>query len=187
MSGRCARWLGMIAAAARLHIAGADAAEAPVAEAPFGFAWGPTTKVPRPSNIEREANLTALFYPRGWDPATGPATSEVILVVCRDEGLQQVVWVGLPMAGATLERTRQAIHAEGVRRYGEPGSGATSDSEVWPGGRALLASREVAGGHRELVMTSFGPDYAACSKTHRTETGHPAGTHMADLIGTDSP
>jgi hypothetical protein len=165
----------------------ATAAELSADGAPFGLAWGSITKVPRPLQAQHEANLTALFYPRGWDPANGPATAEVILVICRDEGLQQVVWVGLPMSGEALARTRRAIHAEGVRRYGEPGVGGTADSEIWPGGRALLASREAADGNRELVMTAFGPGYAACSGTHHAETGHPAGTHMADLIGTASP
>ncbi|WP_239505524.1 hypothetical protein, partial [Serratia marcescens] len=33
---------------------------------------------------DREANLTALYYPRGWRPAVGTATAEVVLVVCRE-------------------------------------------------------------------------------------------------------
>ncbi|KOX42817.1 threonyl-trna synthetase [Streptomyces purpurogeneiscleroticus] len=156
-------------------------------DAPFGLSWGPVDAVPRPLKVDREANLTALYYPHGWPPALGEATAEVVLVVCRDEGLQQVVWVGLPMSGETLVRTRRAIHDEGVRRYGEPGPGPTADSELWPDGRALLASREVADGRRELVMTAFGPGYPACSEAHRGATGHPAGSHVADLIGFDAP
>ena len=74
-----------------------------------------------------------------------------------------------------------------MRRYGEPGRGPLPDSELWPGGRALLASREAPDGRRELVMTSFGPGYVACSEAHRVATGHPAGAHVADLIGGDTP
>ncbi|MEE7439923.1 threonyl-trna synthetase [Methylobacterium oryzae] len=160
------------------------AAEAKSTDAPFGLSWGPMAEVPRPVTAEREANLTALHYTRGLWPATGPGTAEVVLVVCRDEGLQQVVWVGLPLSGGELARARQAIHDEGVRRYGEPGRGPMGDSEVWPGGRALLASREIADGRHELVMTAFGPGFAACSQTHRASTGHPAGAHIADLVDT---
>ncbi|MEE7465001.1 threonyl-trna synthetase [Methylobacterium fujisawaense] len=165
----------------------ASAAETKSMEAPFGLAWGPVVEVPRPVKVDREANLTALYYPQGMWPATGPGTAEVVLVVCRNEGLQQVVWVGLPLSGAELARARQAIHEEGVRRFGEPARGPLGDSEVWPGGRALLASREVADGRHELVMTAFGPGFAACSRSHREATGHPAGAHVADLVGTAGP
>lgn len=154
-------------------------------EAPFGLAWGPVAEVPRPLKVDQEANLTALYYPRGWQPATGAGTAEVVLIVCRDEGLQQVVWVGVPLSGEALKRARQTIHDEGVRRYGEPGPGPLADSELWPGGQALLASREAADGRRQLVMSAFGPGYADCSEAHRVATGHPAGAHVADLIGAD--
>jgi hypothetical protein len=159
------------------------AAEPQPVKAPFGLAWGPIVEVPRPVSVDREANLTALHYLQGEWPATGSGTAEVVLVVCRDEGLQQVVWVGLPLSGRELGRARQAIHEEGVRRYGEPSRGPLANSEVWPGGRALLASRELADGRHELVMTAFGPGFAACSQSHLVSTGHPAGAHVADLVG----
>lgn len=185
------RRLPTVTAAASLAVIGfayaATAAEAQTEEAPFGLTWGLVDKVPRPLKVDREVNLTALYYPQGWPPALGVGTAEVILVVCRDEGLQQVVWVGLPMSGEALAKTQRAIHDEGVRRYGEPGPGPVVDSELWPGGRALLASRSAPDGQKELVMTVFGPSYAACSKTHRSEAGHSAGSHVADLIGGSSP
>lgn len=177
------RRFSLWAVAAALASTGAAAdPDAPGQGAPFGLSWGPVSTVPRPSRAEREANLTALHYPRGWPPATGPGTAEVVLVVCRDVGLQQVVWVGLPLTMEEIPVARRAIHDEGVRLYGEPLKGLAPDAEVWPGGRALLATREVAGGKGELVMTAFGPGYVACSDTHRTETGHPAGAHVGDLI-----
>ena len=36
-------------------------------------------------------------------------------------------------------------------------------------------------------MTAFGPGYPACSAVRREATGHPAGVHVADLIGVDAP
>lgn len=163
------------------------AGEASQAEAPFGLSWGPVAEVPRPLKAEREANLTALYYPRGRGPATGSGTAEVVLVVCQGEGLQQVVWVGVPLSGEALAQAWKNIHDEGVRRYGEPRPGSVADSELWPAGRALLAAREAPDGRRELVMTALGPGYAACSETHHVATGHHAGAHVADLIGVGSP
>lgn len=182
---RRTEWMAALAVLAltRAALAGDD----PSGEAPFGLAWGPVSAVARPLKADREANLTALYYPRGWGPATGTATAQVVLVVCRDEGLQQVVWVGLPLSGEALARARRVIQDEGVRRYGEPEPGGATDAEVWRGGRALLASRETDGGRRELVMTVFGPGFAACSETHHAEAGHPASAHVADLVGTAGP
>lgn len=159
------------------------AAEIRSSEAPFGLAWGPIDQVPRPLKADREANLTALYYPQGWGPAVGPGTALVVLVVCRDEGLQQVVWVGMPLGGEELAQARRAIREEGVRRYGEPERGPSADAELWPGGRALLASRAIPDGRRELVMAAYGPGYAACSDSHRGQTGHIAGANVADLFG----
>ena len=93
----------------------------------------------------------------------------------------------LSESGEELARVRRAIHDEGVRRYGEPTPGPSADSELWPGGRALLASREAPDGRHELVMAAFGPGYAACSAAHLAATGHPAGAHVAELIGSSGP
>ncbi|WP_331327131.1 threonyl-trna synthetase [Methylobacterium fujisawaense] len=156
-------------------------------DAPFGLPGGPVDAVPRPLKVDREANLTALHHPHGWPPALGAGTAEVVLVVCRDEGLRQVVRVGLPTSGEALARTRRAIHDEGVRRHGEPAPGPAADSELRPGCRALLASREVTDVRRERVMTAVGPGYPACSAARRDATGHPAGVHVAEPICVDAP
>ncbi|MCJ2136905.1 threonyl-trna synthetase [Methylobacterium sp. J-026] len=141
--------------------------------------------------VDREANLTGLYYFHDRPLASGPDTVEVVLVVCREQGLQQVVWVGRPLDGPAHVTAREAIRspharpsgAKGVRRYGEPRPGLASGSLVWLSGRAVLATRTLPYGARELVISASGPDYAACSENHRTATGHPAGAHMADLIG----
>ncbi|WP_345822117.1 threonyl-trna synthetase [Methylobacterium fujisawaense] len=178
---------GMAALSVLALTRAAPGGDAAAGEAPFGLAWGPVQTAPKPALVDREANLTALHYPRGHGPAVGAGTAEVVLVVCREEGLQEVVWIGLPLSGEALARARRAIHDEGVRRYGEPDAGGTPDSETWPGGRALLASRRAADGGRALVMTAFGPGFGTCSGTHRAETGHPAGAHVADLIDAGDP
>ena len=53
-------------------------------EAPFGLAWGPMDRVDTPSMVDREANLTGLYYLHGRPLASGPDTVEVVLVVCRE-------------------------------------------------------------------------------------------------------
>ncbi|MGT2488232.1 threonyl-trna synthetase [Methylobacterium oryzae CBMB20] len=151
-------------------------------EAPFGLAWGPIVEVPRPVSVDREANLTALHY------LQGVARDRSRNRRGRPRGLPRRRAAagrlgGAALSGRELGRTRQAIHDEGVRRYGEPSRGPLANSEVWPSGRALLASRELADGRHELVMTAFGPGFAACSQSHLVSTGHPAGAHVADLVG----
>ena len=159
------------------------AAEPTAGEAPFGLAWGAVDRVDAPSMVDREANLTGLYYFHDRPLASGPDTVEVVLVVCREQGLQQVVWVGRPLDGPAYDTVLETIRREGVRRYGEPQPGPVPGSLVWPSGRAFLATRTLPDGARALAMSVSGPDYAACSENHRTATGHPAGAHMADLIG----
>lgn len=156
-------------------------------EAPFGLAWGALDRVEKPSMVDREANLTGLYYFRDRPLASGPDTVEVVLVVCREQGLQQVVWVGRPLDDSAYATALETIRREGVRRYGEPRPGPAPGSLVWSSGRAILATRTLPDGTRGLVMSASGPDYAACSDSHRTATGHPAGAHVADLIGETVP
>ena len=92
---------------------------------------------------DREANITALFYYHGRPPASGPNTQQVILEVCRDEGLQQVIWVSQPSPEAELTARYEPIYQEGVRRYGEPVKDRRPETVVWPGGHTILAARSV--------------------------------------------
>ena len=177
----------MLALAMLAWTGAAMAAEPTAGEAPFGLAWGAVDRVDAPSMVDREANLTGLYYFHDRPLASGPDTVEVVLVVCREQGLQQVVWVGRPLVGSAYDTARETIRREGVRRYGEPRPGPAPGSLVWPSGRAVLATRTSPDGTRALVMSMSGPDYAACSEIHRTVTGHTAGAHMADLIGETVP
>ena len=151
-------------------------------EAPFGLEWGPVTTVPRPSKVDREANITALVYFHGRAPASGSDTEEVVLEVCRDEGLQQVIWLSRPLSEAELPSRYDAIYREGVRRHGQPLSAGAPGMVVWPGERILLAVGGGAPGERRLAMVSRGDRYAACSDAHEFATGHPAGLHASRLL-----
>lgn len=158
-------------------------------EAPFGLSWGPLTNVPKPSMVDREGNITALIYLHDHPPAGGSDTDRVILEVCKDEGLQQVIWLSRPLSEGELPTRYRAIHREGVRRYGRPEKVDGSGSVVWPSGRAVLSIRKAVLGEQRLVMVSRGDRYAACSHSHQAATGHPAGVHASTLLdrGGDKP
>jgi hypothetical protein len=165
----------------------AAAADASGDEAPFGLAWGPVDRIAPPSMVDREANLTGLFYFHDKPLASGADTAEVILVICRDQGLQQVVWVGRPLLDAAAALEWERIRLEGVRRHGEPRAGQGANVLEWPEARTSLAMRIGAEGTRTLVMTVSGPRFAACSDVHRAATGHPAEAHVTDLLGATGP
>ncbi|ACS40426.1 MULTISPECIES: hypothetical protein [Methylobacteriaceae] len=151
-------------------------------EAPFGLRWGPLTSVPKPSMADREGNVTALFYFQGRAPASGPDTEQVVLEVCGDEGLQQVIWFSRPFAEAELVPAYAAIYREGVRRYGEPQEAGLPNAVTWPAGRTLLAVRPAEGGGKRIVMVAAGELYEKCSSAHEAATGHPAARHTSDLL-----
>ena len=132
-------------------------------EAPFGLSWGPVDTVPKPSMVDREANITALTYFHDRPLAAGIDTDEVILEVCRDEGLQQVIWLSRPLSEAELPSRYEAIYREGVRRYGQPQTEPGAETVSWPSGRALLAVRKAVPGERRLTMLARGDRYEACS------------------------
>lgn len=180
-------WVCPVALSLVVSLGTARAADHPVGQAPFGLAWGPMERVATPSMVDREANLTGLYYFHDRPPASGPDTVRVILVVCREQGLQQVVWIGRSLDAAAHAAARETLRREGVRLHGDPRPGPFPDSLEWPAERTLLATRAMPDGTRELVLSSSGPDYAACSDSHRTATGHPADAHVADLLGAIVP
>lgn len=157
------------------------------AEAPFGLSWGPVTTVPRPSMVDREANITALFYFHDQPPASGPDTQQVVLEVCRDEGLQEVIWVSEPFPQTELAAKYDPIYREGVRRHGEPVKDRRPETVVWPGGHTLLAVRSVEGGRKRLIMIATGDQYEQCSAAHEVSAGHPASVHTSTLLDPSTP
>ncbi|WP_157080804.1 threonyl-trna synthetase [Methylobacterium variabile] len=151
-------------------------------EAPFGLTWGPMSQVPRPSEIDREANVTALTYLAGHPPAIGSSTGKVVLEVCREEGLQRIVWFSRVLTASQLQSVYTGIYQEGVRLYGVPVAGTRSFSVTWPTARTVLTVHAVPGGGEQIIMAADGRDYAICSQRHRDETGHTADSHTAELL-----
>jgi len=62
---------------------------------------------------DREGNVTALFYVHGQPPASGSDTQQIVLEVCQEEGLQQVIWLSRPFAEAEIPSAYAAIYREG--------------------------------------------------------------------------
>lgn len=137
--------------------------------------------------VDREANITALFYFHDQPPASGPDTQQVVLEVCRDEGLQEVIWVSEPFPQTELAAKYDPIYREGVRRHGEPVKDRRPETVVWPGGHTLLAVRSVEGGRKRLIMIATGDQYEQCSAAHEVSAGHPASVHTSTLLDPSTP
>jgi hypothetical protein len=145
--------------------------------APFGFSWGPVDKVPRPSLATRDENITRLTYFRDRLPPNFRNTEEIVLEVCKNEGLQQIIWISR-LLSETEERDRvQAILAEGMRRYGEA---EISEQGVvnWSAGRTVMARTSDEQGLHRIIMVSTGPGYDTCSQEH----GHPLSDHWMQFL-----
>jgi hypothetical protein len=100
--------------------------------APFGFSWGSADKVPTPSLASREENVTLLMYRRDRLPGDELRdTEEIVLEICKKEGLQQIVWISGLLSAFEQRDKLDAIVAEGNRRYGQTTS--NSYGEYWAG------------------------------------------------------
>jgi hypothetical protein len=81
---------------------------------PFGFAWGPLNKIPKPSMALRDANVTVLIYRRDRLQSNEMKDTEMILLdVCNKEGLQQISWASRALS--TNEATAKFAQAVGLR------------------------------------------------------------------------
>ncbi|MFE1597476.1 threonyl-trna synthetase [Methylobacterium sp. ID0610] len=141
--------------------------------------------MPKPTLVDREANITALIYFQGQAPATGRDTQEIVLEVCRDEGLQRVIWFSRILTDPERSDLYEMILAEGIRRHGKPQPGPYLRSLVWPTG-VMLGIRTAVGWGEQIVMVSEGGGFARCSEHHRQQAGHPASDHVAELFGSAS-
>ena len=171
------RWV----CAALAGLPGQGLAEPSGREAPFGFAWGPVSDVPRPSMTLREGNITALVYLADRTPPGLRDTEEVVLEVCASEGLQHIIWVSRPLPDREAQTKYLAALAVGTQRYGAAEKDPARNAFVWRPGRTTLAWAPAGPGQRRLVMMSAGPEFEACSNRHLSETGHAATKHTADL------
>jgi hypothetical protein len=138
--------------------------------------------------VDREGNITALFYFRDQPLTSDADTQEIVLEVCKDEGLQQVIWISRPLSAAELPSRYEVIYQEGVRRYGHPRDGTRPQTVLWPAGRTLLAIRKAAAGQQRLIMIASGEQYERCSNGHEAATGHRAAVHIYELLdGPEGP
>lgn len=181
MRRRYERVVGAVMLAVGLQAAGVEAAGAPVAEAPFGLAWASKTDMPRPTLMDQEANVTAMIYFRGHPPATGTDTQEVVLDVCRDEGLQRVIWFSQILSVPERVDLYEQLLANGARGHGASRPGPYPRSVIWPTG-VLLGVRDSPGRGEQIVMVSEGDGFSRCSDRHREEAGHSAVDHVAELF-----
>jgi hypothetical protein len=112
--------------------------------------------VPRPSFATREANITQLTYRDDRLPSNElPDTEEIVLEVCKNEGLQQIIWISRFLSDSEEQDRSRRILAEGIRRYGNPemlGRGIIS----WSAGRTLMARISNGLRRNRILMASTG-------------------------------
>jgi len=134
--------------------------------APFGFAWGPLDKVPKPSFALKDANVTILLY-RGDRLLSNemPDTEVVLLDVCKKEGLQQISWASRALSADQATAKFVQVVALGVQKYGEskPSPGGAL---AWDNGRIEVMSVSEADGAHRILMVSRGPNFDTCSAEH---------------------
>jgi len=150
--------------------------------APFGFNWGLLDKVPTPSHATREANVTLLIYRHDRLPSEElRGTEEIILEVCKKEGLQQIIWISKFLSDSEEHDALDSILAEGRRRYGQ-----TEVEEGgflrWNGGQITVAAGSNDQGLHRIFMVSSGPKLDGCSEDHRAITGHPVSDHWMRFL-----
>jgi hypothetical protein len=141
--------------------------------APFGFSWGPVDKIPRPSIAAREGNVTLLVYQRDQLSFTELRdTDEIVLEVCKKEGLQQIVWISRLLSAAEEHDKFEAILAEGMRRYGIP---ELSEQGIiyWNAGATTMSRISDGQGPLRILMVSTGPEFDSCSEEYGSMTGRP--------------
>lgn len=150
-------------------------------EAPFGFSWGPVDRIPRPSLVRREENITLLMYQNERLPANLTDTEEIVLEVCQKEGLQQVAWVSRLFSDTDARDRYAAILAEGMRRYGEA-ERIENGILFWKFGRTMMVEKAMGAGEWRIIMVSYGPELDACSDHHKALTGHTLSDHWKRFL-----
>jgi hypothetical protein len=153
--------------------------------APFGFSWGPVDKIPRPSIAAREGNVTLLVYQRDQLFLTELRdTEEIVLEVCKKEGLQQIVWISRLLSAAEEHDKFEAILAEGMRRYGKP---ETSEQGItyWDAGGTTMTKISDGQGLHRILMVSSGPGFNTCSDEYGSMTGHPLSDYWRRFLPND--
>ena len=123
--------------------------------------------MPKPSEVLREKNITALVYKSDMMPNHMREAEEIILKVCDQEGLQQVIWMSRLLSGADARRKFALIYAEGARQYGDADEGIpTGGTASWSSARVTMFSKLAEPGFYHIFMIQDGPAFASCAKDH---------------------
>ena len=152
--------------------------------APFGLSWGPVDKVPGPSFATREDNVTLLMYRGNRLPDGARDTEEVVLEVCKKEGLQEIVWISRFLSETEAQAKLDAILREGTRRYGKP---QISEQGLihWSTGATSAHRKSFGQGLYRILMASRGPGFNTCSEEHKSMTGHPVSDHWMRFLSNE--
>jgi hypothetical protein len=153
--------------------------------APFGLSWGPVENVPRPSLATREDNVTLLMYRGDRIPTEARDAEEIVLEICKNEGLQQIVWISRFFSDAEAQDKFEAALAEGVRRYGKAENSGRGII-YWTVGRTFMTSVSFGQGLHRIIMVSAGPAFDACSDEHKSMTGHSLNDHWMRFLPNNS-
>jgi hypothetical protein len=145
--------------------------------APFGFSWGPVGKVPAPSLVTRHDNITLLIYRNDRLPSGVAGTEEIVLQICKNEGLQQVIWISKFLSDSEESAMLGSIFEEGDRRYGKAEAGERGTIR-WNGGQTTVAAVSNDHGLHHIFMASNGPSLDTCSKEHR----HSVSDHWMQFL-----
>lgn len=138
--------------------------------APFGFAWGPLDKIPKPSLALKDANITVLLYRRDrLQSGEMPDTEIISLDVCKKEGLQQISWASKALSKDEATAKFVQVVAEAVQKYGES-EPTPLGALAWANGRIEAISVSESDGMHRILMVSRGPDFDACSVEHDRAT-----------------
>ena len=147
--------------------------------APFGLSWGPVDKIPTPSLVTRHGNITLVIYRHDrLPPDQLPRTEEIVLQVCKNEGLQQIIWISKFLPDSEEKMLLENIFEQGDRRYGKAEAGER-ETLRWNGGQTTVAAISNDQGLHRIFMASNGPTIETCSTDH----GHPISDHWMLLLG----
>jgi hypothetical protein len=152
---------------------------------PFGLSWGPVENVPRPSLATREDNVTLLMFRGNRIPRELRDTEEIVLEVCKKEGLQQIIWISRFLSDFEAREKFEAVLTEGIRRYGKAES-SEQGIIYWSAGRTMVTTKPFGQDLHRILMTSTGPGFSACSEEHKSMTGHPLDDHWMRFLPNNS-
>lgn len=107
----------------------------------------------------------ALLYQRARVPKNLPDTDEMILKVCDQEGLQQVIRVSELSSGEDARRKFALAYNEAARRYGDPDEGDPANGTAsWNATRITKFAKLAEPGFHRIVLIQDGPAFGDCAK-----------------------